>query len=178
MLCPPNALQSTQQCCQTLKATLHAYILAFTILIHWRAYVRKQTKWALQHDENSQPKCMHVCPCPTNNPSAAAAVTFVEINRKMRNKTVCETKHRATRPPQMWWFSNNYSLLSKGQRKINGFLLTCFAQRNWKEKEIHLLSERQRRETLLQKPNFHVAFGVESKRYPFSLGMWLFHFSF
>lgn len=38
----------------------------------------------------------------------------------------------------------------KDRKKINGFLLTGFAQRNWREKEIHLLSEGQRRETLLQ----------------------------
>lgn len=34
-----------------------------------------------------------------------------------------------------------------GEKKINGFLLTCFAQPNGQEKEIHLLSESQRIET-------------------------------
>lgn len=34
--------------------------------------------------------------------------------------------------------------------EINGFLLTCFAQRNGQEREIHLLLERQSRGTLLQ----------------------------
>lgn len=54
---------------------------------------------------------------------------FLKRNRKTRNAS--ETKHSETWPPQMWWFSNNYSLLSKGCKKINGFLLNCFAQQNW-----------------------------------------------
>lgn len=97
---------------------------------------------------NQKPN-MHVCMFLFIQPiikslTTVVTVIFEEINRKTRNKTVYETKHRATRPPQMWWFSNNYSLLSKGQEKINGFLLTCFAQRNWQQKRRFICYQRDR----------------------------------
>lgn len=51
----------------------------------------------------------------------------------------------------------------KKKNKINGFLLTCFAQQNCKEKEIHLLSETEVRLTTKAKVSHHIQGGSLQK---------------